>query len=39
MTSSSISSHRSRMNPTGNNSTTKQQQQQNNESTMAQAQS
>ncbi|CAF3290366.1 unnamed protein product [Rotaria socialis] len=39
MTSSSISSHRSRMNPAGNNSTTKQQQQQNNESTMAQAQS
>ncbi|CAF2411040.1 unnamed protein product [Rotaria sp. Silwood2] len=38
MTSSSINSHRSRLNSTTNNSTTKQQQQ-NNESTMAQAQS
>ncbi|CAF4780967.1 unnamed protein product [Rotaria sp. Silwood2] len=37
MTSSSINSHRSRLNSTTNNSTTKQQQ--NNESTMAQAQS
>ncbi|CAF0886993.1 unnamed protein product [Rotaria sp. Silwood1] len=39
MTSSSINSHRSRLNSTTNNATTKQQQQQNNESTMAQAQS
>jgi hypothetical protein len=37
MTSSSINSHRSRLNSTANNSATKQQQ--NNESTMAQAQS
>ncbi|CAF1059743.1 unnamed protein product [Rotaria sordida] len=40
MTSSSINSHRSRLNSTTNNTTTKQQQQQqNNESAMAQAQS
>jgi hypothetical protein len=36
---SSINSHRSRLNSTTNNSTTKQQQQQNTESTIAQAQS